>query len=121
MNATERGDMQCAIIATAERLFREIGFQKTTIADISVDLRMSSANVYRFFAVKGEIEAAVCLRLFGEIEAAAIRIARSPASASEKLRDVITAIVQMNALRFQSGRRLHELIETAHCENWPIA
>ena len=37
------------IVDTAERLFREIGYQKTTVADIAKALRMSSANVYRFF------------------------------------------------------------------------
>jgi hypothetical protein len=35
------------ILVTAERLFREICYRRTTLADI--DLRMSSANVYRFF------------------------------------------------------------------------
>jgi AcrR family transcriptional regulator len=121
MNSAERGDIQGAIIETAERLFRQIGFQKTTVADIAADLHMSPANVYRFFAMKAEIEAAVCRGLFGEIEAGAERIARSSAPAREKLRNVITAVVQLNAQRFQSDRKLHELFETAYRENWPIA
>ena len=39
----------------AERLFREIGYQKTTVADIAKELRMSPANVYRFFDSKKAI------------------------------------------------------------------
>ena len=36
----------------AERLFGEIGFQKTTVVDIARELGMSPANVYRFFRAK---------------------------------------------------------------------
>ena len=36
---------RCRILATAERYFREIGYQKTTVADIAKSLRMSPANV----------------------------------------------------------------------------
>ena len=57
------------IVETAERLFREIGYQKTTVADIAKALRMSSANVYRFFDSKKSINQAVAERTMGEIEA----------------------------------------------------
>ncbi len=40
-------DQRRQIVKTAERLFREIGFQKTTVADIARELRMSHANGYR--------------------------------------------------------------------------
>ena len=42
-------DTRARILVVAERLFREIGYQKTTVADIAKVLRMSPANVYRFF------------------------------------------------------------------------
>jgi AcrR family transcriptional regulator len=42
-------DQRQQIVETAERLFREIGFQKTTVADIARELRMSPANIYRFY------------------------------------------------------------------------
>ena len=45
-------DVRERILVTAERLFREIGYQKTTVADIAKALRMSSANVYRFFELQ---------------------------------------------------------------------
>jgi AcrR family transcriptional regulator len=54
------------IVATAERLFREIGYQKTTVADIAKSLKMSPANVYRFFDSKKAINEAVAERLMGE-------------------------------------------------------
>src|ERR1043166_6722539 len=80
------------ILTTAERLFREIGYQKTTVADIACELRMSPANVYRFFDSKKAITAGVARRLVGEVE----RAAREPASgkprAGERLRQLLTTI-----------------------------
>jgi AcrR family transcriptional regulator len=66
--AARESDQRCKIIATAERLFREIGFQKTTVADIARELHMSPANIYRFFGAKSEINAAVAQHLMGEGE-----------------------------------------------------
>ncbi|MGA2639230.1 helix-turn-helix domain-containing protein, partial [Methylocella sp.] len=59
-----------SILAVAERLFAEIGFEKTTVADLARELRMSPANVYRFFSAKAEINEAVGRRLLRAIEAA---------------------------------------------------
>ena len=56
-------DTHQLIVDVAERLFRQIGFQKTTVADIARELHMSPANVYRFFAAKSEINEAVCMHL----------------------------------------------------------
>ena len=53
--AIKEKDPRQQIVETAERLFREIGFQKTTVADIARELHMSPANVYRFFSAKSEI------------------------------------------------------------------
>lgn len=112
--------MQLDILRVAERLFREVGFQKTTVADIARELRMSPANIYRFFIAKAEINAAVCRRIFGEVEAAAGQIASAPGPASKSLRNLIASIDELNARRFSSERKLHELIEAAYNENWPI-
>ena len=70
-------DTHRQIVEVAERLFRQIGFQKTVVADIARELHMSPANVYRFFAAKSEINAAVCMDLLGKIEADAGKIAAS--------------------------------------------
>lgn len=108
------------IIATAERLFREIGFQKTTVADIARELRMSPANVYRFFGAKSEINAAVARQLMSEVEQAAQSIARGPGTASERLRALILSNESMNAERYVADRKLHDMVEAALEENWPI-
>ena len=58
-------DTRERILVVAERLFREIGYQKTTVADIAKVLRMSPANVYRFFDFKKAIHEGVARTMMG--------------------------------------------------------
>lgn len=117
---TRELDQRRRIVATAERLFREIGFQKTTVADIARDLGMSPANVYRFFGAKSEISAAVAGHLMGEVEAAVEKIAHGPGPAEERLRALVCANEAMNAARYVGERKIHDMVEAALDENWPI-
>ena len=55
LKESKEKDTSKLIVDAAERLFRQIGFQKTTVADIARELHMSPANVYRYFAAKSEI------------------------------------------------------------------
>jgi AcrR family transcriptional regulator len=119
-SAQRESDTHLDIIGVAERLFHEVGFQKTTVGDIARELHMSPANVYRFFGAKAEINVAVCSRIFGEIEASATKIARASGPAGKSLRNLIAAIEDLNSQRFLSDRKLHELFETAYNGNWPI-
>src|SRR5438105_9742905 len=95
------------ILTTAERLFREIGYQKTTVADIAKDLRMSPANVYRFFDTKKAINAGVARALMGEVEGEAQRIATTPGAAAARLRELIKTIHRMNSERYVGDSKLH--------------
>ena len=63
----------------AERLFSQIGFQKTTIADIAHGLQMSLADVFRLFPTRAKINEAVGRRLLSEVEAAVQDVAKIPA------------------------------------------
>ena len=114
-------DTQFRIVEVATRLFRQIGFQKTTVADIARELQMSPANVYRFFSAKSEINEAVARRLLSESEADVAEIARRAGEAGPLLRASILAIEKQNANRFLESRKLHELVEAAFTENWPVA
>jgi AcrR family transcriptional regulator len=113
-------DTHRLIIEVAERLFRQLGFQKTTVADIARELRMSPANVYRFFAAKSEINAAVCKELLGKIESDAEKIALARGGAAQKLRNLIASVERTHHKRYISDRKLHELVEAAITENWAI-
>ncbi len=117
---TREADPRCKIIQAAERLFREVGYQKTTVADIARALGMSPANIYRFFSAKSEINQAVARQLMQGVEEAARRIADGPGTASERLRVMIATNEAMNAERYIVDRKLHDMVEAALVENWPI-
>jgi len=113
-------DTRERILVVAERLFRQIGYQKTTVADIAKELRMSPANVYRFFDSKKAIHEGVCRALMGEVEAEAQRIAAIPGPASVRLRELVKTIHRMNSERYVGDSKLHEMVEVAMQESWEV-
>ncbi len=113
-------DTRERILVVAERLFREIGYQKTTVADIAKLLRMSPANVYRFFASKDAIRQGVACRLMGEVEAAAKTIAAGHDPAPERLRQLLATVHRMNTERYVGDAKLHEMVASAMEEDWEV-
>jgi AcrR family transcriptional regulator len=113
-------DTRERILVVAERLFREIGYQKTTVADIAKVLRMSPANVYRFFDSKKAIHEGVARALMGEVEDAAQAIATRPGLAADRLRELMTSIHRMNSERYVGDSKLHEMVEIAMEESWEV-
>jgi AcrR family transcriptional regulator len=113
-------DTRERILAVAERLFREIGYTKTTVADIAKVLRMSPANVYRFFDSKKAIHEGVARGLMGEVEVAARAITAQRGPAASKLRELLTAIHRMNSERYVGDSKLHEMVEIAMEESWEV-
>ena len=121
-DVTERiePDVRERILVRAERLFREIGYQKTTVADIAKALQMSPANVYRFFDSKKSINAGVARRLMGEVEQASKAIAARRGSAKGRLRELLTTIHRMNSDRYVADSKMHEMVAVAMEENWDV-
>jgi AcrR family transcriptional regulator len=113
-------DVREKILVTAERLFREIGYQKTTVADIAKALHMSPANVYRFFDSKKSINAGVARRLMGEVEQASQTIAAGRQGAAERLRELLTTVHRMNSDRYVGDAKMHEMVAAAMEENWQV-
>jgi AcrR family transcriptional regulator len=113
-------DTRERILVVAERLFRQIGYQKTTVADIAKELRMSPANVYRFFDSKKSIHEGVARGLMGEVEDAAKAIVNRPGPAAERLRELVTTINRMNTERYVGDAKMHEMVEIAMQEDWDV-
>ena len=113
-------DTRERILVVAERLFRQIGYQKTTVADIAKELRMSPANVYRFFDSKKAIHEGVARGLMGEVEQAAQTIAARPGPAAARLRELMTSIHHMNTERYVGDSKMHEMVEIAMEEDWDV-
>jgi AcrR family transcriptional regulator len=113
-------DTRERILVVAERLFREIGYQKTTVADIAKMLRMSPANVYRFFDSKKAIHEGVARTLMGGVEDAAQAIATRRGPAAARLRELMTTIHRMNCERYVGDSKLHEMVAIAMEESWQV-
>lgn len=111
-------DTRQTIVDTAERFFRDIGYQKTTVADIAKSLRMSPANVYRFFDSKKSINEAVLERYKREQEEAMIVIAGQDRPAADRLRDILETSFRLNVARFAGHVRMQEMVCAAMEESW---
>ena len=113
-------DTRERILEVAERLFRQIGYLKTTVGDIAKELRMSPANVYRFFDSKKAIHQAVAESLMGGVELEAARIVAEPGPARDRLRKLLTTVNRMNTERYVVDSKLHEMVEIAMQEDWDV-
>jgi AcrR family transcriptional regulator len=113
-------DTRERILVVAERLFRQIGYQKTTVADIAKELRMSPANVYRFFDSKKSIHEGVARSLMGEVELAAEAIAAQRGPAAPRLRELMKTVHRMNAERYVADSKMHEMVAIAMGEDWEV-
>ena len=112
---------RCRVVETAERLFRQFGYLKTTVGDIAAELGMSSANIYRFFASKAAITEAVLQKVTGEvIDESRATAARSDLSAEEKLRRVIRICNTAICERCLADSRMHAMVQAAIDGNWHV-
>ena len=121
MNAqarTKPDDTRARIMATAEALFRRLGFAKTAVADIAAELQMSPANIYRFFDSKNAIVEAICRRCLSEIEEKAWVVARSKADAAGRLERLILEILAYHKENLVTEHRVNEMVVAAIDQNW---
>ena len=106
------------IMETADALFRRLGYAKTAVADIASELRMSPANVYRFFPSKTAIVQAICQRCLNELDEKVWAIARSKASASERLEKLELEIFAYHKENLLEEQRVNDIVMVAMEESW---
>jgi AcrR family transcriptional regulator len=111
-------DTRARIVDTAEALFRRLGFAKTAVADIAAELKMSPANVYRFFPSKNAIVEAICQRCLGELEDRAWAVARSRGSASERIERLVLDILSYHKENHLTEQRVNDMVLTAIELSW---
>jgi AcrR family transcriptional regulator len=106
------------IMETAETLFRRMGFAKTAVADIAGELRMSPANVYRFFSSKNAIVEAICQRCLADLEEKAWAVARSRTPATERIERLYLEILAYHKENLLTERRVNDMVLVAIEQNW---
>lgn len=92
------------ILAAAERIFVEHGYEGATIRKIADEVGLSSTALYMHFADKGEILQDICRQAFEELLAANRRITTDEPDPQARLRAMLQAYVafgfaQPNAYR----------------------
>lgn len=114
----DREEARARIVVTANRLFRQYGHTKTTVADIASELRMSPANIYKFFPSREAIvEASV------EINLAVLRTrlqeaVRQAGKPVKKLEAAVLAMIRENKDALRNERQLYKLVLMATENNW---
>ena len=111
-------DTRTAVLDAAERLFREVGYGKTTVADIAEALGMSSGNIYRFFPSKRAINNAICDRMLAQLLAAMQNAAVRPGTAAVRLEAVIMAGHEGHRTMLTDEKRVFDMVYAAMEEHW---
>src|SRR5215467_1250369 len=111
-------DTRARIMEAAEGLFRTLGFHKTAVADIAAALKMSPANVYRFFPSKNAIVEAICQRCLSEVQEKAWAVSRSKEPAGRRLERLILEILAYHKENCLVEKRVHDMVLVAMEQNW---
>src|SRR5499426_2131735 len=111
-------DTRARIMDTAEALFRRLGFAKTAVADIAAELKMSPANVYRFFPSKNAIVQALCQRCLSELETKIWAVARSRDPAPQRLQRLVLENLCYHKENLLVEQRVSDLVQFAMQESW---
>jgi AcrR family transcriptional regulator len=115
---TKPDDTRARIMEAAEGLFRTLGFHKTAVADIAAALKMSPANVYRFFPSKNAIVEAICQRCLRELEERAWAVARSRGSAAERIERLVLETIAYHRENHLSDQRVNDMVLAAIELSW---
>jgi AcrR family transcriptional regulator len=111
-------DTRARIMDTAEALFRRLGYSKTAVADIAAELKMSPANVYRFFPSKNAIIEAICQRCLAECEERCWTVARSRGTAAERIERMVLEILNYHRENHLADQRVNDMVLAAIELSW---
>jgi AcrR family transcriptional regulator len=112
--------IKAGIVETAERLFRDIGYTKTTVREIAKALGMSQANVYRYFPTKAAINEVICERVVTRIEDRCKSIMELNHDAKQCL--FLFQLEYFRAVKDNviKDKRLHEMVVKAVEQYWTV-
>lgn len=118
--AHQRPEVYEQILAVAEHLFRTLGYGKTTIADIAHSLGMSTANIYRYFENKSEINEAITHRVLARSETLIEQILRASDSAASRLKRMVLELHRYTCEQYLQESKVHEIVIKAMDEQWSV-
>lgn len=111
-DAQEKSDTREQILDAARERFKQFGYNKTTMAEIAGDCRMSAANLYRFFENKQDIGAALACHCLSEDETRLRDVLKRPGlSARQRLESFITETLRYTYEQWEKQPRIGELVQ----------
>ncbi len=93
------------ILAAAERIFTEYGYEGATIRKIADEVGLSSTALYMHFRDKSEMLLEICREVFDELMAVDLAIQNGPGDVAEKVRRMLEAYMDFG-LRHPNAYRL---------------
>lgn len=111
-------ESQTLILDHAERLFRDIGYSKTTMGDIAEACGFSPSNVHRHFRTKRDINEAIAERILLGKETLALNAARLASDPRDKLKTLLRMLHAGTIDALISEKRVHEMVAVACEERW---
>ena len=105
-------DTRDRILHAATERIKHYGYNKTTMAEIAADCRMSPGNIYRFFEAKIDIAEAMARQHSMEQNGRLSAIARRKGvPADKRLRDILTAQMRENYALIEHNAKVIELTQ----------
>ena len=111
-------ERRAQIVEAARLHFRHSGYNKTSVAELAQAIGVSSGYVYRFFESKQAIGEAVCAATLSQMSQALLQLGAGNISATEKLRALLSGLLELGYELFIKERRMHELVANAVSDNW---
>jgi AcrR family transcriptional regulator len=113
-----RDETRERIMVKADELFRQFGFEKTTVADIAEELRMSPANIYKFFSSKEAIIQASADRNLVVLGEAVQRHLVESGPALDRIEKVLVTVYRHTVDILRNERQVFKLMIRAYEQKW---
>src|SRR5260370_12798411 len=106
------------IMVKGDELFRQFGFEKTTVADIAEELRMSPANIYKFFSSKEAIIQASADRNLVVLSETVQRHMIESGPALDRIEKVLVTFYRHTVDILRNERQVFKLMIRAYEQKW---
>jgi TetR/AcrR family transcriptional regulator, repressor of the ameABC operon len=113
-----RDETRERIMVKADELFRQFGFEKTTVADIAEELRMSPANIYKFFSSKEAIIQASADRNLVVLGEAVQGHLVDSGPALDRIEKVLVTVYRHTVDILRNERQVFKLMIRAYEQKW---
>lgn len=101
------------ILDTARAHLRRFGEDRMTVVEIARSMKMSHANIYRFFGSKAQIVDALVDEWLAKVEAFLEPIAARPGSAAERIEAVVLELHERRREKLRTDAEVYESFRRA--------